>query len=206
MTVKEIIDGLKFTVEMFLLDPDTNETLTEPRNDLDKITVDACRGAIELLEQTDSKQEIGTTNKVLAEVFNKIVKMSNDELIELLKLIDKQQTDSVLEDIKTEFIKRYPINYCGEPELGGVSCVFSLNDVLKIIDKHINGKKKRVDEFNKEIAKQVILSGDGYSNGELVYDFGECPNCGWNFEEGDKDWEEPFCCHCGQKLHWFDEE
>ena len=52
MTIKEIIDGLKFTVEMFLLDPITGETFTEPRNDLDKTTIDACKGAIELLEQT----------------------------------------------------------------------------------------------------------------------------------------------------------
>ena len=51
MTKEEIIDGLKFTVEMFLLDPSTGETITEPRNDMDKITIDACRGAIELLEQ-----------------------------------------------------------------------------------------------------------------------------------------------------------
>lgn len=52
MTIKEIIDGLKFTVEMFLLDTITGESFTEPRNDLDKITIDACKGAIELLEQT----------------------------------------------------------------------------------------------------------------------------------------------------------
>lgn len=51
MTREEIISGLKFTVEMFLLDPITGETLTEPRNDMDKTTIDACRGAIELLEQ-----------------------------------------------------------------------------------------------------------------------------------------------------------
>lgn len=49
---------------------------------------------------------------------------------------------------------------------------------------------------------QVELEGDGYADGELVYDFGKCPKCGWEFEEGDKDWEEPFCCRCGQKLHW----
>ena len=52
MTRKEIIDGLKFTVDMFLFDPSTGETYTEPRNDMDKTTIDACRGAIELLEQT----------------------------------------------------------------------------------------------------------------------------------------------------------
>lgn len=51
MTRKEIIDGLKFTVEMFLLDPSTGKTFTEPRNDMDKTTIDACRGAIELLNQ-----------------------------------------------------------------------------------------------------------------------------------------------------------
>lgn len=52
MTRKEIIDGLKFTVDMFLFDPSTGETFTEPRNDMDKTTIDACKGAIELLEQT----------------------------------------------------------------------------------------------------------------------------------------------------------
>lgn len=51
MTIKEIIDGLKFTVDMFLFNPSTGETFTEPRNDMDKTTIDACKGAIELLEQ-----------------------------------------------------------------------------------------------------------------------------------------------------------
>ena len=51
---------------------------------------------------------------------------------------------------------------------------------------------------------QVELEGDGYYEGEIVFDFGKCPKCGWDFEEGDKDWEQPYCCHCGQKLHWFD--
>lgn len=51
MTRNEIIDGLKFTIEMFLLDINTGKTFTEPRNDMDKITIDACKGAIKLLEQ-----------------------------------------------------------------------------------------------------------------------------------------------------------
>ena len=50
MTREEIINGLKFTVGMFLFDPSTGENI-EPRNDMDKTTIDACRGAIELLEQ-----------------------------------------------------------------------------------------------------------------------------------------------------------
>ena len=54
---------------------------------------------------------------------------------------------------------------------------------------------------------QVELEGDGYAdNGQIYYDYGKCPKCGWDFEYGDKDWEEPYCCHCGQKLHWFESE
>lgn len=52
MTIKEIIEGLKFTVDMFLFDTSTGEIYKEPRNDMDKITINACKGAIELLEQT----------------------------------------------------------------------------------------------------------------------------------------------------------
>lgn len=51
MTREEIISGLKFTVEMFLFNPGTGEKYTEPRNDMDKTTIDACKGAIELLKQ-----------------------------------------------------------------------------------------------------------------------------------------------------------
>ena len=43
---------------------------------------------------------------------------------------------AVLDKIKAEFISIYPKNYMGEPELGGRSCVFSLNKVLEIIDKY----------------------------------------------------------------------
>lgn len=53
---------------------------------------------------------------------------------------------------------------------------------------------------------QVELEGDGYSDGQLVYDYGKCPKCGWQFEYGEKDWEESYCCHCGQRLHWFESE
>lgn len=51
MTTKEIIDGLKFTVDMFLFNPSTGETYEVPMNEMDQITVNACRGAIELLEK-----------------------------------------------------------------------------------------------------------------------------------------------------------
>lgn len=57
MTITEIISGLKFTIEMFLFDPNTGEKLTEPRNDMDKITLDACKGAIKALEQLEQLEQ-----------------------------------------------------------------------------------------------------------------------------------------------------
>lgn len=71
MTREDIIDGLKFTVEMFLLDPSTGETITEPRNDMDKTTIDACRGAIELLESEDVLDKIRAEIEQIAKDYDK---------------------------------------------------------------------------------------------------------------------------------------
>lgn len=51
MTIEEIINGLEFTVEMFLSDPFTGEKYTKPRNDMDKTTIEACKGAIKILKE-----------------------------------------------------------------------------------------------------------------------------------------------------------
>jgi len=66
--------------------------------------------------------------------------------------------------------------------------------------RHDSNRESSIEE------KQVILSGDGMWDGQIVYDTGECPECGWQYELDDKDWEEPYCCHCGSKLHWFNSE
>lgn len=59
MTKEEIISGLEFTIYMFMLDPTTGETYEEPMNNMDKTTIDACKGAIELLERSNN-EVIGT--------------------------------------------------------------------------------------------------------------------------------------------------
>lgn len=52
MTNEEIIDGLKFTMEMCLYNPtDGSMRPVSTLNDMDKTTYDACEGAIKLLEQ-----------------------------------------------------------------------------------------------------------------------------------------------------------
>lgn len=54
--------------------------------------------------------------------------------------------------------------------------------------------------------KTVLYSGDGYADGYMVYDMAECPNCGYEYEEGDKDWGLLFCPNCGQSLNWESEK
>lgn len=48
----------------------------------------------------------------------------------------------------------------------------------------------------------VFYKGDGYYDGELVYDFAECPECDFGYEESDYIWGLPFCPKCGQALKW----
>lgn len=51
--------------------------------------------------------------------------------------------------------------------------------------------------------KSPLYYGDGYSEGKMVYDSAECPNCGYIYDEGDHVWGEPYCPHCGQALDWY---
>ena len=69
----------------------------------------------------------------------------------------------------------------------------------------MNDFEQHLEKKAENEPMQVELEGDGYADGQIVYDWGKCPKCGWEFEEGDKDWEEPYCCHCGQKLRWFED-
>lgn len=57
------------------------------------------------------------------------------------------------------------------------------------------------ENIDRDKPLKVELVGDGYDNGHLVYDFGECPNCGRAIEI---DYEEhyKYCPTCGQRLDW----
>lgn len=52
MTIDEIIEGLQFTIDMFLFDPSTGEVIDKTKLNKDsRWTVDACENAIKLLKQ-----------------------------------------------------------------------------------------------------------------------------------------------------------
>ena len=46
--------------------------------------------------------------------------------------------------------------------------------------------------------KETIYEGDGYSEGEMVYDVWICPNCGVKYEVDYEDYD--FCPDCGQMI------
>ena len=57
----------------------------------------------------------------------------NTALDVAIKALDQE---SIFDNIRADVIARYPKNYAGEPELGGNACKFSLNEILKILDKY----------------------------------------------------------------------
>lgn len=56
----------------------------------------------------------------------------------------------------------------------------------------------------KQTAKRPDYEGDGYSDGQLVYDTWICPCCGQHYEVDCDRYD--YCPNCGQKLDWSDEE
>lgn len=61
-----------------------------------------------------------------------------------------------------------------------------------------------VKALEKQIPKIPDVYGDGYADGELVYDTWECPSCGETYEiEGE---QHEYCPHCGQKIDWSERE
>lgn len=58
MTIDEIIEGLKFTVDMFMFNPMTGEDLTKPDlNPDNRRSVEACQGAIAAILELKAKLE-----------------------------------------------------------------------------------------------------------------------------------------------------
>ena len=56
----------------------------------------------------------------------------------------------------------------------------------------------------KQTAKKPDYEGDGYADGQLVYDTWICPCCNTRYEVDYDVYN--FCPNCGQKLDWSDEE
>lgn len=60
------------------------------------------------------------------------------------------------------------------------------------------------EALERQIPKNPYLSGDGYWNGQLVYDIWNCPNCGKSYEVDCDNYD--YCPECGQRIDWELEE
>lgn len=108
--------------------------------------------------------------------------MTKEQRLELLKQIEKQIYVSSLKSTLQDDLKSVAIH--------------------SIIDEETERLENKND--NKQIPKQVDYIGHGYDpDGELVYDYAECPDCERGFEEGDECWECDYCPRCGQALEWW---
>lgn len=54
--------------------------------------------------------------------------------------------------------------------------------------------------LGKQIPKKPLLEGDGYYDGEMVYDGWRCPNCDVYFEIDGEAYK--YCPKCGQRIDW----
>lgn len=60
------------------------------------------------------------------------------------------------------------------------------------------------EAVEKQTAKKPDYEGDGFSDGQLVYDTWICPSCGKHYEvDCDRYY---YCQNCGQHIDWSDEE
>lgn len=56
----------------------------------------------------------------------------------------------------------------------------------------------------KQIQKMPAYEGDGYTDGQLVYDTWVCPCCGKHYEIEYDNYD--YCPECGQRIKWEREE
>lgn len=68
----------------------------------------------------------------------------------------------------------------------------------------LKASKMAIEALEKQTPRKPALSGDGYADGEIVYDIWECPNCGAEYEI-DCDGKHKFCPNCGQAIDWSEE-
>jgi len=106
------------------------------------MTIEERNDAIEFFKKVAEKEvDNAKYSKLAIEALNQ--ESSNDDENEIDFIQPKKKIvckltngDVLLDKLRDEFISLYPKNYLGEPELGGSSCVFSLNKVLNILDKY----------------------------------------------------------------------
>lgn len=96
-----------------------------------------------------------------------------------------EDTMKNMEHIRDIMIKKVQaVNLDGRAEKDVQEVNFDFNRVKKAIEK--------------QISKKPVLEGDGYADGQLVYDTWICPCCGKGYEVEFDNYD--YCPNCGQKV------
>lgn len=105
-----------------------------------------------------------------------------------------------IEDI--EFLEGNLADMSDYPEMQ--EAVQRLKEYFKKEEELDKLTRSAMDKANPE---KVTYVADGYdTDGNLIYDMADCPNCGREFEYAVDDSDCNYCCDCGQALDWGDDQ
>lgn len=81
---------------------------------------------------------------------------------------------------------------------GGVAVNFEYNIKKRKLKCYRIEQVEALEALEKQKPKTPDIWGDGYSDGQLVYDMWDCPNCGESYEIDYHDYK--YCPNCGQRI------
>ena len=77
---------------------------------------------------------------------------------------------------------------------------FAKENVLAYTSEMAEFKVLAIEALERQTPKIPNFEGDGYADGELVYDTWICPCCGKEYEVDYDDYK--YCPECGQAIDW----
>ncbi len=154
----------------------------------------------------DFKNKINDV-KTLSKMYEKL----NDQEVREYRKLEKYEALGTVKELKSkiEELKRWHTDHIVDGiknEFANTSTLICHNCDHK--DEYIMELEVEVEELRearkKQIPKTPYMWGDGYSDGKLVYDMYDCPNCGESYEIDGAKYD--FCPNCGQAIDWREKE